>query len=90
MESALYDNPTLTGISQKSDEITVVAHHTLFDIGDNGVSWRPEGRPNATFAEDDETRTVRDEKWLRVHTLGRVQRENILGSPSFESQVTLV
>lgn len=90
VESALYDNPTLTAIGQKSDEITVVAHNSLFDIGENGVSWRPEGRPNATFTEDAETRTVRDEKWLRVHTLGRVQRENILGQPSFESQVTSV
>ena len=89
VESLLYDNPTLTGIGQKSDEITVVAHNTLFDMAENGVSWRPEGRVNATFAEDTETRTIRDEKWLRVHTLDRVQRENILGAASFESQVSI-
>ncbi len=89
IENPLYDNPTLTGIAERSDNIDTGAHNCIFDIGNNGVDYLPKGRVNAVFAADAESRGFREEKWHRIHALDRIQRENIFGAPSFETQVSI-
>lgn len=89
VENPLYDNATLTGIGEKSNNIDVHTHNCKFEIAANGVSYRPEGRSGATYIDDTESRGYRDEKWLRIYALDRIKRENMLGASSFESQVSI-